>query len=441
MRSLRALLIALAFMGLAASPARASWRGPCVPGTKRPVCTWWNARTTFVADGDTIRARIAGTRGISTIRFTGINAMELHRYSSKASRRRGDCHGVEAANLVDRLIRRAKGRVRLSAQKVRSASGGRLRRSVWVRSGGAWRDISRLELESGLVLWLPNPDEYAHNLDYELLAEQAAAAQRGLYAPTSCGAGPDQDLPLRVDVNWDADGSDARNRNGEWVQITNLGARPLSLRGWWLRDSWLRLSPGSPRRPGYAFPATASVPPGGLVRVHSGCGRDTATAFHWCQSGSVFENVSHNATHMGDGAYLFDPHGDLRASQIFPCRLSCADPLQGKVRIRAHPSTPESISVENVSAEPVDLVGHVVKLHLVQRRDEFIFSYPFTSATVLAPGQALRIVPQGSPATNEPLVRHLGRGQYVLADGGNAVSLRSFTDITIDCYAWGRGDC
>src|SRR3954447_24806906 len=207
MHPLRLVALTAALFAVTAAPARAAWRAPCVPGTKGPACTWWNARTTFVADGDTIRGRIAGASGISTIRFTGINAMELHRYSSKAARRRGECHGVDAANLVDRLIRRAGGRVRLAAEDPRSATGGRLRRSVWVRSGGAWQDVSRLELEAGLALWLPNAVESAHNADYSALAQHAAAAQRGLYAAGSCGNGPDQDLPVRVDVNWDADGS------------------------------------------------------------------------------------------------------------------------------------------------------------------------------------------------------------------------------------------
>src|SRR3954467_12786829 len=191
-RLLACLLSGFAVLVLAA-PAQASWHAPCAPGG--PTCTWWNARTSFVADGDTIRVRISGARGIATIRFTGINAMELHRYSSTASKRRGDCHGVAATDMVDRLIKRAHGRVRLAAQNPASHSNKRLRRSVWVRSGGKWRDLSRLELQAGLVLWLPNSDEYAHNADYARLAEQAATAQRGLYDPDACGAGPDQDLP------------------------------------------------------------------------------------------------------------------------------------------------------------------------------------------------------------------------------------------------------
>src|SRR3954452_7832966 len=137
-RLLACLLSGFAVLVLAA-PADAAWHAPCMP--EGPTCTWWNARTVFVADGDTIRVRVSGGHGIATIRFTGINAMELHRYSSTASKRRGDCHGVEATNLVDRLIKHAHGRVGLAAQTRASHSNKRLRRSVWVRSGGKWRDV------------------------------------------------------------------------------------------------------------------------------------------------------------------------------------------------------------------------------------------------------------------------------------------------------------
>jgi endonuclease YncB( thermonuclease family) len=441
MHPLRLVALTAALFAVTAAPARAAWRAPCQPGTKAPLCTWWNARTTFVADGDTIRVRISGIPGISTIRFIGINAMELHRYSSKASRRRGDCHGVAATNMIDRLIKRSHRRVRVAAQDPRSASGHRLRRSVWVRSGGHWQDLSRLELEAGLVLWLPNPVEWAHNGDFSQLAQEAAAAQRGLYSPASCGLGPDQDLPIKLEVNSDADGGDDQNINDEWVQLTNLGARPLSLNGWWLRDSWLRPSPRPPRRPGYEFPATTVIPPGGSIRLHAGCGSDSATALYWCQRRSVWENVTHDRKHMGDGAYLFDPQGDLRASQIFPCWYACVDPLQGKVKISVRPQTPEEIDLRNVSEEAVDLGDHLLKLHYGNHPDQYIFSYVFAAGSVLQPGETMRVFLQGSGAGDGPLERHLDRRPYVLTDGGNAVSLRTFTDIVVDCYDWGKVHC
>src|SRR3954468_18299653 len=133
---LRTLLL-VALTAALALPAAASARsGPCVPGASQPRCNFTTARVTFIADGDTIRVRTPGSRAVKTIRFTGINAMELHRYSKYASRRRGECHGVQATAVIERYIKRAHWKVRLADQRDDSKSGERLRRSVWVRSGG-----------------------------------------------------------------------------------------------------------------------------------------------------------------------------------------------------------------------------------------------------------------------------------------------------------------
>src|SRR4051812_20223412 len=102
-----ALMLAL----LATGTAEAR-RAPCAEGTKRPLCTFSDARAVFIADGDTIRVRLAGR--IRTIRFTGLNAMELTRYSKYPGRRRGACHGLAATALVERAIKGSHWRVRLA---------------------------------------------------------------------------------------------------------------------------------------------------------------------------------------------------------------------------------------------------------------------------------------------------------------------------------------
>jgi len=144
---------------------------------------------------------------------------------------------------------------------------------------------------------------------------------------------------------------------------------------------------------------------------------------------------------MGDGAYLFDPGGDLRAWTIYPCAVACSDPLAGKVAITAHPSRPESISIANTSGDGVDLGGHIVKLHLNGRPDAFVFGYPFERGTVLRPGETMVVLPQGSPSDDTALVRHLGRPDYALADGRGLVSLRTSTDLVTDCFGWGGVGC
>ncbi len=435
----RGLLFAVAGLLLLAPAASAVRRAPCVEGAQRPVCTFWDAKVKFIADGDTIRADVEadGTRAVKTIRFTGLNAMELTRYSKYPGRRRGACHGLEATALVERHIRRSKWRVRVAAQRASSHSNRRQRRSVWVKTGGRWRDLARIEMAQGLALWLPNGIETAHNREYLALAERAAADRRGLYDPAACGAGPDQDVPIEVSVNWDADGNDAVNLNGEWIDVHNGGPRELRIGGWWLRDSWLRIGRG--HVPGYRLPDSAVIPPGGTLRLRGGCGSDTPTELHWCLKESAFENVGPGG--LGDGAYLFDPQGDLRASAIYPCVVACVDPLAGKVRVTVHPSRPESITIANVGGEPVDLEGHTVKLHLSGRPDAFVFGYPFRHGSVIAPGEAMTVLPQGSPDSDTALVRHLGRDEFAIADGRGAVSLRTLDDQLTACETWGGGRC
>ena len=409
-----ALLVAAAAGLLNGTPAaHAAFRAPCTPGASSgPTCTWWNARATFVADGDTIDARVDGR--VRHIRLVGINAMELTRYSSFPSRRRGACHGLEAAALVDRAIRRSGGRIRLAAQDPRSRSGSRLRRSVWVGSGGRWHDLARMQLAAGLALWLPNRDERAHDRDYAALASRAIAAQRALYEPDGCGAGPDADLRPSLAVNWDADGNDEANVNGEWADIRNGGSRPMRLAGWRFRDSALR---------SYRFPRAAVVPAGGSLRLRMGCGTDTAGELHWCQRRSVFENA-------GDGGYLFDPRGNVRASFLFPCVVDCADPLQAAVRLAVRPGAPESIMIKNVGNAPIDLADRTLKLRNGGRAGTFVFGIVFRPGSIVQPGQARTVTPADA-----------GRGPHALADRGGVVELRTLTDVPTACAAWGFGRC
>ena len=440
-----ALAILTAALGLlpslaAAPSASAGGRGPCLDSGQGPTCTFWTGKVTFVADGDTIDVDIDGdgARGAKTVRFTGINAMELTRYSKYPSRRRGACHGLEATSVVERYIKRSRWKVRLSAQNPRSTTGKRLRRSVAVRVGGRWKDLGRILMEGGHALWLPNPVENAHNLEYHALAEQAAAARRNLYNPTFCGAGPSPEAELKVSVHWDADGTDGADLNGEWVDIRNPGPTDVPLAGWWLRDSWLIYN--ARHVPGYEFPADAVVPAHGSLRLYVGCGTNTPQRQYWCQDSAVFENADFRRN-SGDGGYLFDPQGDLRASSIYPCVVSCQDPLIGAVALTVRPNTPESITVANVSAATVDLSGYLVKLHLGGAGDKFIFGHPIADGSVLAPGERLTLWMQDAPDGDGPLVRSLRRAAHVLADGGNKVTLRTATDVEIACAAWGHSRC
>jgi hypothetical protein len=73
----------------------------------------------------------------------------------------------------------------------------------------------------------------------------------------------------------------------------------------------------------YTFPAGTVAPAGGSMYPH--VGRRTATATHkyWGSSVALFANPTLDARAIGDGGYLFDSRGDLRAWMHYPCVTAC----------------------------------------------------------------------------------------------------------------------
>jgi endonuclease YncB( thermonuclease family) len=422
---MRALALTLLAAALLAAPGAASAAptGPCIPGQPRPLCVVWTGKVTFVGDGDTLYVRIRGV-GVRSVRISGIQAMEQTRYAARPRDRRGECHALEATAYLDRLLKRAHRRVRLTAQDPASTSRGRLRRSVAVRLGGHWVDLGRAQITHGHALWLPSPVEYAWNDQYSLLAQRTAAKRINLWNPSYCGAGPP--ASVRVWVNWDAEGNDRRNVDGEYVRIKNLDpANPLPIGGWWVRDSDLRR---------YVLPPGTTVPAGGTVTVHVGKGQNTPTELFWGLRKPAFDNVTDDDLHIGDGAYLFDPQGDLRAYMLYPCRANCADPLAGKLDVSAaFRRHDEFVTVRNKAEVPLDLEGY-------QLRSQYHF-YEFGPDTVLEPGEEMKVFVEGSPAEDTPLEKHWGFSEPILRNEGDAVAVRSFSDVVLACYSWGDGSC
>jgi endonuclease YncB( thermonuclease family) len=382
----------------------------------------WPARFVSINDGDTIDARVGGR--VFTIRLSGIQAMEQHTYSSNPKRRTGECNAVEATARLEQLIRESHGRLRLSAQYASSHAGYRLRRNVAVRIGGRWRDTGQILIREGHALWMSGKDEDRWNRAYNEAEQRARLDGRGLWDPTHCGSGPYQDVPLRLWVNWDPPGIDSQDVNGEFIKIQNQGNRTVELGGWWVRDSLLRR---------YTFAPGAQVAPGRTVTVHVGHGTNSADTFYWGLNEPAFENAHGEGRDRGDGGYLFDPHGDLRAAMVYPCLVACSDPNQGALQVTAHPRRPESVAVRNVSDHSVDLYGYELAIHGS--------AYSFGEWPPLAPGQTVEVDVDGDPGEDTALRRSWGLNRLVLPDAGGWVRVQAFSDITLACEAWGSGSC
>ena len=296
----RLLLVAAAVAGLA---------GPLVlTATPASASVDVRGKVVFVADGDTFDVDIYGD-GTSTpmrVRSIGINTMEQTVYSHDLSKIAGDCHATEATRRLHATI---YGKVVRLTSRYTSRVGARYRRSVDVWSNGAWRDVHWTMMREGHGLFLGNGVEYRKNRSYMRQAQYARSTGKNLWDPDYCGVGPAADL--RVSVKYDAVGKDAQNLNGEYLRVTNRGATTVSLAGWHVRD-------GGPYN--YNFPSWAKVAAGKTVYVHVGRGTSSGSHFYWGRSAPVFDNPTGAPRYSGDGGYLFDPKGNLRASHMWPVR-------------------------------------------------------------------------------------------------------------------------
>ena len=208
-------------------------------------------------------------------------------------------------------------RVRLLSQR-RESYGSRprhrARRAIQVRRNGKWIDPTAILLREGHALWDPNAKEWAWNGRYRELAQRAAARGRRIYDRSYCGRGPGGVHAIRMSLRWNAEGRDGQNVSGEFARLENVGGRTLRLGGWRFRDSALR---------SYRLPRGTTLRPDAALRIHVGGGTASAQDLFWGLREPIFENPSNDRRDTGDGAYLFDPDGDLRAWVIYPCPDRC----------------------------------------------------------------------------------------------------------------------
>ncbi|HEY8583022.1 MAG TPA: lamin tail domain-containing protein [Capillimicrobium sp.] len=402
MRRLLPALLGLAGLLCAAPAAGAqTWQGPCVDGTLAPTCDFFTGNVRHVADGDTIVVDL-GTR-VEKVRIAGIQAMEQTAYSRDPFARQGACHALEATARLEELVFAARGHVRLSAQDPNSRSGRRWRRSAALMLNGAWVDIGTTMLTEGHALWLPNGREWAYNDRYSVLAQQAAAQHVGLWNPERCGAGPP--AALRVWVNSNAPGDDALRPDGEWVRIKNVDpAAPIDLSGWVVRDSSLNR---------FTFGPGSVVGPLETVKIHVGTAPDPLS-LSFGLGKPLFENADPDGRYRGDGVYVFDPEGDLRVAQQYPCRVGCTDPYAGAVEVRALPRA-DVVVLRNRGDVPVDLDG--TRLSVRRRAQEV------GPGAIVEPGAELRV--------------DVGW----LRNAGEVVLLDTYDKIPIACASWGDAAC
>ena len=255
-----------------------------------------------VLDGDTFDMRTDS--GVVRVRMNSIQAPES-----------SWCGGKEAkAALKAKLPKGTK--VRLAARKASSGNSPygvwRIKRTVFVKSGGEWIDIAPDLLARGLVFPFPFVGEDAHNDEYLTIGWRASEQQVGLYDPTYCGTTSGASDKLRLEVVADGPGRD--QANSEFVLVFNGSGRDIDLTGWMVQDT-------SPLN-AFFFPKRSVVRADDYVVVFSGKGRRGVAPdgskddrFFYANTGQRWNNDT------ADIAFLFDDTGsdktgNLRAWQI-----------------------------------------------------------------------------------------------------------------------------
>ena len=137
------------------------------------------------------------------------------------------------------------------------------------------------------------------------------------------------------------------------------------------------------------FPKGTKVQPGSTLTLRVGKGTNTATTLYWGYTAAHFKNVD-EAGGFGDGGYLYDPDGDVRAHAIYPCLYACSDSLQGRVNITVNYDAPgddvynpngEYVVVSPRGTTPINLAYKVLSVGSS--------TYEIPRGTVVNPGEEL----------------------------------------------------
>jgi micrococcal nuclease len=85
---------------------------------------------------------------------------------------------------------------------------------------------------------------------------------------------------LEVVLNYDAEGPDTKNLNGEWASMKNTGSKPLNLKNWTIKDAGTNI---------YKF-GKYLLEPGSTVFLFTGSGTDSAGKLYWNSSMPIWNN-------------------------------------------------------------------------------------------------------------------------------------------------------
>jgi endonuclease YncB( thermonuclease family) len=418
-----------------AAPAALSSDGPPLMGREQVRERGFVARVT---DGDTFR--LAGnpnrkTKNYTVVRLIGVQAPEVSRHRMLGGECGGDTAQAELAAFAE-----GKRVVLASAFNSRDRKRDRVLRTAYVQNAdGSWTDLAHYMLSIGWGHWFPKKREPVHNMQYRQVMEQAAERGVNLWDPDQCGTRHEPGKPVEIWVQSDPSGNDLKNVNGEYVAIVNPGPETLDISRWTVRDGALRW---------FRLPDNTYVGPGRTFKVHVGKGSNGPNDAYWGWNRPIFTNMEKaEQDYMGDGAYLLDPQGNVRAHFTYPCLSRCGDPRSGVIVFRnirfdppgheiPHPNR-ERLRIVNTSSEPVGLMGTELRIGG--------YTYEFDNGDVIAAKGSITVYMGKRPKSKaKGLVQNgmpksytwFGMSHAILNNSGDVVRIKTLRGTTIACKGW-----
>lgn len=311
-----------------------------LPATKASAGVSSTGKVVKVLDGDTVRVKYPSGK-LQDIRFLGVDTPE-----------KAGCGYTRAGDFVRSLILNKTVTLKADFNTGVDSLGRIHRRILFTKRDGTVVDVTAEVLRRGLGLWSPDPRQPTAELKYHKLSESAAQNGYGMFTWDRCGASPAaRALPktIQFDVQWKDDAN-----GGEHARITNNSPVSIDFDNWGIRAGGIR---------SYKVPSGRAVNPGETLRVYAGEGRNSADGLkRFLQRdgmGRLWADLDiYNPAADGEGGYLLDPQGDVRAYQIYGC-LRCGE--QGAASALSFPDQLQQTAAPDKDEENLDKEFVVLK--------------------------------------------------------------------------------
>ncbi|MCZ4353101.1 lamin tail domain-containing protein [Roseovarius aestuarii] len=224
---------------------------------------------------------------------------------------------------------------------------------------------------------------------------------------------------IQLSVNFDAEGSDNADPNGEWVALFNTSDSAIDLSGYKIVNDGHE----------YTFADGTSLASGMNLRVLVGTGTDTATEKHWGKSAAILSNG-------GDRVDLIDDEDEIILSHEWPAPLDAVTDY-GIVIDRvnfdaigsdnANPNG-EFFTIRNSSSA----VQNLVNWKLTVDSEQFVF----LEDQPLEAGASLTVYMGSGTNTSDSV--YWGNSSAILYNSGSrGIELMAPNRVVVETHSWG----